>query len=57
MEGIAKNLEKALENAEVIEYVTKIHVTALGIGKPVMLPEESVEVQKAVYEFMRDAGE
>jgi ribulose-5-phosphate 4-epimerase/fuculose-1-phosphate aldolase len=57
LEGIAKNLEKALENAEVIEYVTKIHVTALGIGKPVMLPEESVEVQKAVYEFMRDAGE
>jgi L-fuculose-phosphate aldolase len=51
----AKNLEKALENAEILERVAKIYVTALGIGKPVMLPVESVEVQKVAYEYLRDA--
>jgi L-fuculose-phosphate aldolase len=49
-----KSLDKALEAAEMVEHIAKIYVTALSIGKPIMLPEETVEMQKSVYPFLRD---
>jgi L-fuculose-phosphate aldolase len=53
----AKNLDKALENAELVEHISKIYVTALSIGKPAMLPDEAVDIQKSAYGFMRDSNE
>jgi L-fuculose-phosphate aldolase len=49
-----KNLDKALEAAEMIEHIAKIYVTALTVGKPIMLSEETVEMQKSIYPYMRD---
>jgi L-fuculose-phosphate aldolase len=51
----AKNLEKVVENAELVEHLAKIYVTALTFGKPVMLPEDSVDIQKSAYGFLRDS--
>ena len=49
-----KNLDKALEAAEMVEHIAKIYVTAISIGKPIMLPEETVDMQKSIYPFLRD---
>jgi ribulose-5-phosphate 4-epimerase/fuculose-1-phosphate aldolase len=49
-----KNLEKTLEACEIVEHIAKIYITALTIGKPIMLPEETVEMQKSVYPYLRD---
>jgi L-fuculose-phosphate aldolase len=49
-----KNLDKALEAAEMVEHIAKIYVTALGIGKPALLPEETVDMQRSIYPFLRD---
>ena len=48
-----KSLNKALEAAEILEHVAKIYVSALSIGKPVLLPEDAVDIQKSAYQFVK----
>jgi len=48
-----KNLDKALEGAEIVEHIAKIYVSALSTGKPALLPDEAVELQKSAYEFVK----
>nr|MDO8134707.1 class II aldolase/adducin family protein [Candidatus Njordarchaeum guaymaensis] len=48
-----KNLDRALEGAEIVEHIAKIYVSALSIGKPVLLPDEAVELQQSAYEFVK----
>jgi len=48
-----KNLDRALENAEIVEHIAKIYVSALSIGKPVMLPDEAVELEESTYDYVK----
>jgi L-ribulose-5-phosphate 4-epimerase len=47
-----KNLTKAFESVEVVEHIAKIYVIAMGLGKPAMIPEDAVELQKSAYGFL-----
>lgn len=49
-----KNLDRALEAAEMIEHIAKIYVSALSIGKPALLPEDAVDLQLSAYKFVRN---
>jgi L-fuculose-phosphate aldolase len=52
-----KNLEKALEATEIAEHTAKVYVTALTIGKPTLLPDDAVDLQKSAYGFLRDSAD
>jgi L-fuculose-phosphate aldolase len=50
-----KNLDRALEGAEIVEHVAKIYVNALSVGKPVLLPDEAAELEQRIYRSTKTA--
>ena len=47
-----KDLKTAFENALRLERISEIYVIANSIGKPKSIPEESIEMEKDIFEMM-----
>jgi len=51
---VGKNLEKAFNNAQILEHAAQIYLLALTAGTPVLLPDEVIEMQRSMYEFLKE---
>jgi L-fuculose-phosphate aldolase len=51
---VGKNLEKAFNNAQLLEHAAQIYLLALTAGTPALLPDEVIEMQRSMYEFLRE---
>jgi len=47
-----KDLKTAFENALRLERISEIYIIANSIGKPKSIPEESIEMEKDIFEIM-----
>ena len=47
-----KDLKTAFENALRLERISEIYIIANSIGKPKSIPEESIEMEKDIFEMM-----
>ncbi len=47
-----KDLKSAFENAERLERLAEIFIIASSIGKPESIPEESIDMEKDIFEMM-----
>jgi L-fuculose-phosphate aldolase len=49
-----KDLKTAFENALRLERISEIYIISHIIGKPKSIPEESIELEKAIFEMMKN---
>lgn len=47
-----KDLKSAFENAERLERLAEIFIIASAVGKPESIPEESIDMEKDIFEMM-----
>lgn len=49
---MGKDLEKAFDIAHLVEQAAQIYLLALGAGTPTLLPDDAIETQRSIYEYL-----
>ena len=49
---VGQNLDKAFDIAQLVEQASQIYLLALGVGTPTLLPDEVIEMQRSMYEYL-----
>ena len=51
---VGRDLDKAFDIAQLVEQASRIYLLSLAAGTPTLLPDEVIEMQRSMYEYLKE---